>query len=257
MACVDLNCDLGESYGVYTIGTDAEVLRVVTSANVACGWHAGDPSVMERTVALAKEAGVAVGCHPGYPDLPGFGRRDMALSPEEARVCVKYQIGALMAFTKAAGMSLQHVKLHGAFYNRAAADPALARAVCRGIAEVDEGLIVLALANSHMIGAAREAGLRAASEVFADRAYHEDGALVSRAAEGSILHDRALAVRRAVRMVKEGVVECVTGKDVPIRADSICVHGDNPEALGFVRHIREAFEQEGIALRNLSVVCGG
>lgn len=245
---VDLNCDLGESFGAYTIGMDKEVLARVSSANVACGWHAGDPLVMERTVALAKENGVAVGAHPGYPDLMGFGRRNMALSPDEARTYVKYQLGALAAFTQSAGIPLQHVKLHGAFYNRAAADETLARAVCEGIAQVDKNLIVLALAGSPMLDIARACGLRAASEVFADRAYNPDGSLVSRSLPGAVLHDRELATQRVVRMVKEGLVESIAGEDIPIRADSICVHGDNPEALAFVSDIRQKLEESGVEI---------
>lgn len=248
---VDLNCDLGESFGAYNIGMDAEVLAQVSSVNVACGWHAGDPGVMERTVALAKQAGVAVGAHPGYPDLLGFGRRDMSLSPDEARTYVKYQVGALSAFTKSAGIPLRHVKLHGAFYNRAAADPRLAQAVCRGIAEVDESLIVLALAGSHMLEAARQTGLRAASEVFADRAYNADGSLVSRNLEGSVIHDEALAVQRVVRMVKKGTVRSISGEDVEIRADSVCIHGDNPQALAFAGAIRRALLAEHIEITGL------
>lgn len=248
---VDLNCDLGESFGAYNIGMDAEVLAQVSSVNVACGWHAGDPGVMERTVALAKQAGVAVGAHPGYPDLLGFGRRDMSLSPDEARTYVKYQVGALSAFTKSAGIPLRHVKLHGAFYNRAAADPRLAQAVCRGIAEVDESLIVLALAGSHMLEAARQAGLRAASEVFADRAYNADGSLVSRNLEGSVIHDEALAVQRVVRMVKKGTVRSISGEDVEIRADSVCIHGDNPQALAFAGAIRRALLAEHVEITGL------
>lgn len=248
---VDLNCDLGESFGAYNIGMDAEVLAQVSSVNVACGWHAGDPGVMERTVALAKQAGVAVGAHPGYPDLLGFGRRDMSLSPDEARTYVKYQVGALSAFTKSAGIPLRHVKLHGAFYNRAAADPRLAQAVCRGIAEVDESLVVLALAGSHMLEAARQAGLRAASEVFADRAYNADGSLVSRNLEGSVIHDEALAVQRVVRMVKKGTVRSISGEDVEIRADSVCIHGDNPQALAFAGAIRRALLAEHVEITGL------
>lgn len=248
---VDLNCDLGESFGAYNIGMDAEVLAQVSSVNVACGWHAGDPGVMERTVALAKQAGVAVGAHPGYPDLLGFGRRDMSLSPDEARTYVKYQVGALSAFTKSAGIPLRHVKLHGAFYNRAAADPQLAQAVCRGIAEVDESLIVLALAGSHMLEAARQAGLRAASEVFADRAYNADGSLVSRNLEASVIHDEALAVQRVVRMVKKGTVRSISGGDVEIRADSVCIHGDNPQALAFAGAIRRALLAEHVEITGL------
>jgi len=251
---VDLNCDLGESFGAYTIGLDSMVMPYISSANVACGWHAGDPLVMERTVRLAKEAGVAVGAHPGYPDLLGFGRRSMTLSPDEASAYVKYQVGALQAFTRSAGIPMQHVKLHGALYNQAAADPALARAVCAGIQSVDPDLIVLSLAGSKMLEVSREMGLRTASEVFADRAYQADGSLVPRRLEGAVIRDEALAVRRAVRMVAEGKVTAITGEDIPIHADSICVHGDNEKAVDFVRAIQEALYQQQVEITCLEEI---
>ena len=251
---VDLNCDLGESFGAYTIGLDREVMAHISSANVACGWHAGDPLVMEHTVRLAREAGVAVGAHPGHPDWMGFGRRNMALSPDEARTYVKYQLGALWAFAKSAGIPLQHVKLHGALYNQAAADPALAQAVCQGVREVDETLIILTLAGSQMLKTAQALGLRTASEVFADRAYNADGSLVSRRLEGAVIQDEALAVQRAVRMVTEGVVTAITGEDIPILAQSICVHGDNVKAVAFVRSIREALGQRQVEIAPLEEI---
>lgn len=253
---VDLNADLGESFGAYTIGMDSEVLRYITSANIACGFHAGDPVVMEKTIALAKEHGTAPGAHPGYPDLIGFGRRNMKISPAEAKAYIKYQVGALLAFTKAAGLQLQHVKPHGAFYNNAAVDEKLAMAICEGIYEVDPGLIMLGLAGSEHIKAAKAVGLKAASEVFADRGYMEDGTLVPRSMPGAMIHDRELAIARTVRMVKEGVVETVTGKIIPIRADSICVHGDNPDAIGFVKEIRETLEREGVSVTCIADVIG-
>ena len=254
---VDLNADLGESFGAYTIGMDSEVLRYITSANVACGFHAGDPVVMQKTVALAQGCGTAVGAHPGYPDLMGFGRRNMKISPDEAKAYIKYQVGALTAFTKAAGIKLQHVKPHGAFYNMAAVDAKLAEAICRGIYEVDPELIVLGLAGSEHIKAAQAVGLRAASEVFADRGYMDDGTLVPRSMPGAMIHDRALAIERTVRMVKEGCVETITGKIIPIQADSICVHGDNPDAIGFTSRIRAALEAEGVAIANITQVLAG
>ena len=256
MAKVDLNADLGESFGAYTIGMDSEVLRYITSANVACGFHAGDPVVMKKTLALAKERNTAVGAHPGFPDLQGFGRRNMVISPDEAYAYMVYQVGALAAFAKAAGMSLQHVKPHGAFYNMAAKDAALAEAICQGVKDVDSNLILLGLAGSEHIRAAEKVGLKAASEVFADRGYMEDGTLVPRKMEGAVIHDRAFAIERTVRMVKEGVVETLSGKLIPIKADSICVHGDNPDAIGFVRDIREALEQGGVTVTNIADVVG-
>ncbi len=253
---VDLNADLGESFGAYTIGMDSEVLRYITSANVACGYHAGDPLVMQKTVALAAERDTAVGAHPGFPDLMGFGRRNMNITPDEARAYIKYQVGALMAFTKSCGIKMQHVKPHGAFYNIAAVNDKLAEAICRGIYEVDPELIMLGLAGSAHIRAAEAVGLRTASEVFADRGYMEDGTLVPRSMEGAIIHDRNEAIARTVRMVKEGVVETVTGKVIPIKADSICVHGDNPDAVNFVKDIREKLEQEGVTVTCIADVVG-
>lgn len=251
MYYVDLNSDLGESFGNYTIGMDEEILKFVSSANVACGWHAGDPMVMEKTVALAKEFGTAVGAHPGFPDLMGFGRRNMAVTPEEAKAYVKYQLGALQAFAKAHGVKIQHVKPHGALYNMAAVDEKLAKAMCEAVYEVDKDIIFMGLAGSKMITAAEETGLKAASEVFADRAYNDDGTLVSRKLPGAVIKDKDLAIQRVVRMVKEGKVESINGKDIDIKADSICVHGDNPKALEFVKNIRETLEKEGVTISSL------
>lgn len=253
---VDLNADLGESFGAYTIGMDSEVLRYITSANIACGYHAGDPLVMQKTVELAKSRGTAPGAHPGFPDLMGFGRRNMKISPAEAKAYIKYQVGALQAFTKAAGVKLQHVKPHGAFYNMAAVDDKLAIAICEGIAEVDDSLIMLGLAGSAHIRAAKAVGLKAASEVFADRGYMEDGTLVPRSQPGAMVHDRELAIARTVKMVTEGTVETITGKIIPIQADSICVHGDNPDAIGFVKDIREALESAGVTVACIADVIG-
>lgn len=256
MLQVDINSDLGEGFGAYKIGMDAQVLACISSANVACGFHAGDALVMERTVKLAKERGTAVGAHPGFPDLQGFGRRPMQVTEEEAKAYMKYQIGALQAFTAAAGVPLQHVKPHGALYNMAGVDPKLAMAICRGVAEVDPALILLGGSGSCLLQAAKECGLLTASEVFADRAYEEDGTLVSRGKPGAILHDESYAIRRVVRMVKEGVVESITGKVIPIHAQSICIHGDNPEALRYATKIRESLEAEGICITPLSALVG-
>lgn len=251
MYFVDLNSDLGESFGNYKLGMDEEILQYVSSANVACGWHAGDALVMEQTVALAKQFGTAVGAHPGFPDLMGFGRRNMAVTPEEAKVYVKYQLGALQAFAKSAGIPIQHVKPHGALYNMAAVDEKLARAMAEAVYEVDKNIVFMGLAGSKMITAAEEIGLKAASEVFADRAYNDDGTLVSRKLPGAVIKDKDLAIKRVVRMVKEGKVESINGKDIGIKADSICVHGDNPKALEFVKNIRETLVAEGVQIKNL------
>ena len=245
---IDLNCDLGESFGAYQLGLDDQVLPYISSANVACGFHASDPVVMDKTVALAKDAGVAVGAHPGYPDLQGFGRRNMTIPPREVKAMVMYQIGALQAFCTAHGLKLQHVKPHGALYNMAGKDEALAMAVCEAIQAVDDSLILLGLSGSKMLEAADKIGLRSAREVFADRAYEEDGSLVARTKPGAMITDEDEAVARVIRMIREGRVTAVTGKDIPIRADSVCVHGDSPKALAFVQKIRAALTAEQIQI---------
>lgn len=245
---IDLNCDLGESFGAYKLGLDDQVLPYISSANVACGFHASDPVVMDKTVVLAKDAGVAVGAHPGYPDLQGFGRRNMTIPPREVKAMVMYQIGALQAFCTAHGLKLQHVKPHGALYNMAGKDEALAMAVCEAIQAVDDSLILLGLSGSKMLEAADKIGLRSAREVFADRAYEEDGSLVARTKPGAMITDEGEAVARVIRMIREGRVTAVTGKDIPIRADSVCVHGDSPKALAFVQKIRAALTAEQIQI---------
>lgn len=245
---VDLNSDLGESFGAYTIGMDEAVIAHVSSANVACGYHAGDSLVMDKTVAACKAAGVAVGAHPGFPDLLGFGRRNMVCTPKEVKAYIQYQMGALMAFTAAHGVKLQHVKPHGALYNMAAKDMDLAMAIAEGIASVDKDVILLGLAGSKMLEAGRQAGLRVASEVFADRGYQADGSLVPRSKPGAMIHDKDEAITRTIRMVTEGKVTAVTGEEVSIDAHSICVHGDNPSAVEFVKNIRARLEAEGVAI---------
>lgn len=245
---VDLNSDLGESFGRYIIGMDDKVIPLITSANVACGYHASDPVVMDKTIKLAKEAGIRVGAHPGFPDLMGFGRRNMSVTPAEAKAYTTYQLGALGAFCKAHGVKMQHVKPHGAMYNMAAKDYALAKAICEAIKEYDDSLIVMALSGGEMIRAAKELGLRTALEVFADRAYEEDGSLVDRRKDGAMITDENLAIERVVRMIKEQRVTAITGRDIPMKADSVCVHGDGEKALAFVKKIRERLTEEGIAI---------
>jgi len=249
MAFVDLNSDLGESFGSYKIGADELIIPLVSSANIACGWHAGDPLVMARSVALAKQYGASLGAHPGYPDLMGFGRRNISASPAEVKAYIQYQVGALSAFCKAAGVKMNHVKPHGAMYNMAGADIKLARAVVEAVAEIDDSLVLLALSGSEMINAANEKGLRCASEVFADRNYEEDGSLRSRSKPDSTIHDEDECIARVLRMIKEGKLKAITGRDIDIKADSICVHGDNPQALAFVKRIRAALAAEGIEIR--------
>lgn len=246
---VDLNSDLGESFGSYTIGQDELIIPLVTSTNVACGFHAADPVVMSETISRVKAAKVAIGAHPGFPDLMGFGRRNMQLSLQEAKTCVQYQVAALMGMAKAKGLTLQHVKPHGALYNMAATDYNLAYAICEGVKELDDNLIILGLSGSQLIKAAKDLNLKVAQEVFADRAYEEDGTLVARNKPGAFIHDEVEAVARVKRMVKEGKVAAITGKDITIEAHSICVHGDGEKALQFVKKIRSDLIAAGIEIR--------
>lgn len=248
MLKVDLNCDLGESFGNYTLGLDGEVIKFVSSANVACGFHASDPLVMQKTVKMAKAAGVAVGAHPGYPDLVGFGRRNLNVQPAELKAMVQYQIGALKAFCQAEKIGLQHVKPHGAMYNMAAKDEKLAFAIAEGIAEIDPSLILLGLSGREMLKAAEKLGLKAKKEVFADRAYEEDGTLVARTKPGAMILNEDEAIERVLGMIKFGKVKAVTGREIGIEADSVCVHGDSPKALEFVKKINAALSGEGICV---------
>lgn len=249
MPYLDLNCDLGESFGAYTIGCDEQVIPYITSANIACGYHAGDPTVMHRSVELCCRYGVQVGAHPGLPDLAGFGRRRMQITPAEAADCVAYQIGALRAFCDEVGVPLHHVKPHGALYNMAAKDRPLADAICRAVQKAAPGAILLALSGSEMETAARAIGLPVACEVFADRGYRPDGTLVPRGTPGSMIEDETQAIARVVRMAREGKVTACDGSQVELRADSVCVHGDGPKALAFVEKLREALPADGITLR--------
>lgn len=246
---VDLNSDLGESFGNYQIGMDDEILKRVSSVNIACGWHAGDANVMAKTVKKALENQVAIGCHPGFPDLMGFGRRTMQVLPEELKNYVKYQIGALKAFVDAEGGVLQHVKPHGAMYNMAAKDEVLANAIAEAIYEVDSSLVLMGLAGSRMIECGREKGLQTASEVFADRAYQVDGTLVPRSQVGAVIHDSNKAIEQVLQMVKMNSVIAITGEVIPLNAESICVHGDNIKALEFVDAIRRQLTEEQIEIR--------
>jgi len=252
MARVDLNSDLGESYGRYTIGCDERIIPLISSANVACGFHAADPVVMMETIKQVKKAGNAIGAHPGFPDLMGFGRRNMSLSFDEIKAYTLYQISAIAGMCKAQGIRLQHVKPHGAMYNMAGKDYELSKAICEAVKEFDDSIIILGLSGSQMIRAAEDMGLKVAREVFADRGYEEDGSLVNRSSEGAFIHDEEEAITRVIRMIKEGKVAARTGKDIDIQADSICVHGDGEKALLFVEKIREALIAEGIEIKPLN-----
>ena len=251
---IDLNSDLGESFGRYTIGMDEQIIPLISSANIACGFHASDPVVMSTSIARTKSAGIQIGAHPGLPDLMGFGRRSMAISPEEAKAYTLYQISALGGMCQAMGMKLQHVKPHGALYNMAAKDYALSLAICEAIRDYDSSLIVMGLSGSEMIRAAKDCGLKAASEVFADRGYEEDGTLVNRRKPGAMITDEDEAIARVIRMVKEGKVTAVTGKDIDIQADSVCVHGDGEKALLFVERIRKALNENAIEICPLNQI---
>jgi len=246
---LDLNCDMGESFGAWSLGQDEALLDLVTSANVACGFHAGDPATMARTVRGALARGVAVGAHPSLPDLQGFGRRTMAVTPREAHDLVLYQVGALAAFVRAEGGALRHVKPHGALYTMAAQDPALAEAIARAVRAFDPGLVLVGLAGSRLVQAGAALGLRCASEVFADRGYEADGSLTPRGRPGAMVEDEEEAAARVVRMAREGVVRCRTGEDVPVRAETVCLHGDQPRALAFARRLRAALAGAGIEVR--------
>lgn len=246
---VDLNSDVGESFGAYTIGQDPILLQHITSANVACGFHAGDPGVMRATVALARQHGVAVGAHPGFPDLVGFGRRDLHATPREVEDFVVYQIGALWATAAVQGVRLQHVKPHGALFNMAVRDAALADAIARATASVDSSLILFGLPGSELIAAGRRAGLRTAAEVFADRAYEPDGTLVSRRKPGAVIHDPEAVIARVVRMARDRSVVAVDGSVVRLELDTICVHGDTPGAANLAARIRTALAEAGVDVR--------
>ena len=250
---IDLNADVGEGFGAWTMGQDADLLALVTSVNVACGFHAGDPLVMDRTVAAAARAGVALGAHPGYPDLRGFGRRPMSASPEEVETDVLYQVGALLGFARAHGARLVHVKPHGALYNQAALDEELARAVARGTARAGRHLILVGLAGSAAMRRAAEAeGLRFAAEAFADRAYDDDGTLRSRRLPGAVITDAEAAARQAVSIARDGRVRSAEGADVRVEADTLCLHGDTPGAVANARAVGQALRAAGIALKPLA-----
>lgn len=256
MFSVDLNCDLGESFGNYTLGMDKEVLPLISSANIACGYHASDPLVMRETVEMAAKNGVGIGAHPGFPDLMGFGRRNMSVTPAEAKAYMTYQLGALYGFCRSQGVSIQHVKPHGALYNMAGKDYALAKAICEAVYEFDPEIILLGLSGSELIRAAEDMGLPCANEFFADRAYEEDGSLVNRRKEGAMITDDQVAVERVVRVIKEKKVKTITGKDISLKIDSICVHGDGVKTLQFVNMIRNRLQEEGVEITNLkNIIC--
>jgi UPF0271 protein len=249
---IDLNCDMGESFGRYTLGTDQAIMPYITSANIACGFHAGDPLVMSRTVRLARKHGVGIGAHPGYPDLQGFGRREMQLGPEEIEQIILYQIGSLAGFARAAGDDLVHVKPHGALYNQASSDRVLAEAIVQAVTRFSRALIIVGLADSEVIKAALEAGQPVAREAFADRAYEADGSLRSRRLPGAVLHDPERAAEQAVNIARDGLVVAWGGEKVRVKADTLCIHGDTPSALTIAQAVCKALAAAGVEVACLA-----
>ena len=248
---IDLNCDMGESYGAWHMGNDEAVLQYVSSANIACGFHGGDPGTMRTTVAAALARGVALGAHPGLPDLQGFGRRTMQITPQEAYDMVVYQVGALAGVAASQGARLHHVKAHGALYNMAVKDAALARAICQAVRDVDADLVLYGLAGSKLVDEAEAVGLRAAHEVFADRTYQADGSLTPRSRPDAMITDVQAAVAQVLGMVRDGAVTATDGTRVPLRPDTLCIHGDQPNALVFADGIRKALETAGIGVKTV------
>ncbi|MDP3017250.1 MAG: 5-oxoprolinase subunit PxpA [Deltaproteobacteria bacterium] len=246
---IDLNSDVGESFGAYKLGLDEEVIPHLTSANIACGFHGGDPAVMRKTVSLAKRYGVEVGAHPGFPDLIGFGRRNMDATLEEIQDYVVYQTGALQAFAISQGLKLQHMKAHGALYNMAVANPKIWEAMAEAICRVDKEIIVVALASSNnesLLDMGKRYGIRIAFEAFPDRAYREDGSLVPRREKGAVIEDHQIVAQRALKMALEGKVIAIDGTEIDLWADTLCVHGDNPAAVQMVKKIREELKKSGV-----------
>lgn len=249
MLQIDLNCDMGEGFGVYAAGSDVDLMKYITSANIACGFHAGDAATIRTTVKLAIEHDVAIGAHPGLPDLAGFGRRVMDITPQEAYEMTVYQIGVVYAFARSEGGVLVHVKPHGALYNMAAQSKSLAQAIAEAVYKVDPKLLLFGLAGSELIQAGEEIGLSTISEVFADRSYESDGTLTPRGMSGAVIVDPLLVEEQAVRIIKDGIVRSRQGSDIYLQADTICVHGDTPHAVEHIARLRAAFKQEGISVK--------
>lgn len=248
MKKIDLNCDMGESYGAWKMGADAEVMPFITSANIACGFHAGDPATIRKTVRLAVERGVAVGAHPSLPDLMGFGRRAMRISPQEMYDLIIYQAGAVEAFARVAGTKLHHVKCHGALYNMAANDEALSEAMARAVKDLGSGVMLYVLSRSKSFQIGQKAGLPVVGEVFADRGYSDDGSLAPRDQPGGLIEDAAASVKQVLAMIEQGYVTSLSGKRVPVAADTLCLHGDQPGAASFAQALRKVFSEKGITV---------
>lgn len=251
MKKVDLNCDMGESFGAYSIGQDEKVMKHITSANIACGYHAGDPTVMVKTILMALEQDVGIGAHPGYPDLVGFGRRSMQVSAREVHAMVMYQVAALQGMTQALGGKLQHVKPHGALFNTASQDPDIARAIAEAVYDVTPNAILFGLAGMELVKAGKQLGLKTAQEVFADRTYQADGSLTPRTDPRALIQDVNLAIAQVVGMVNAGKVSSLAGREIHIKADTICVHGDQPSALLFLQKLSEALKKYEIDMESV------
>lgn len=249
---IDLNCDMGESFGRYTLGDDAAMMELITSANIACGFHAGDPTVMQRTVAMAAAHSVNVGAHPGYPDLQGFGRRTLAMSQDDLRAAILYQLGALQSFAKATGVPLVHIKPHGALYNTAAHDIRVAEAIAQAVLAFDPHLALMTLPGGALAEVAQALGIRVIKEGFADRAYQADGTLVPRNHPNALITDIATVAERAVHMVTQKKVTAVTGEEIPIQVETLCVHGDTADAVRITRTLRQALENAGVQVAPLA-----
>lgn len=248
---IDLNCDLGEAFGNYSFGGDKDIIPLITSANIACGFHAGDENVMNETIQLAKENNVGIGAHPGLPDLQGFGRRKMDIKPKEIYNLVVYQLGALNGFCKIHGTRINHVKPHGALYNMGAKNKEIAQAIAQAVYDFDKSLVLVGLSNTLLISEAEALGLRTASEVFADRRYEDDGQLVSRQESDATITNTDEALQQVLKMVTENKVVSKNGKEIDLQADTICVHGDGAHALDFVTQIRKKLTKEGIDIQSL------
>jgi 5-oxoprolinase (ATP-hydrolysing) subunit A len=257
MAQIDINCDMGEGFGVYTLGDDAGMLEIITSANIACGFHAGDPLVMHRTLKGAKDNGVGVGAHPGFLDLWGFGRRPIhGERPADIEKIILYQVGALMGLATDVGLRVRHVKTHGALGNLAAEDRDLAEAVARAVKTIDRNLMLVVMPGQETEKAGEKLGLPLVREIYADRAYEDDGNLISRRREGAVIHDAEVAAERVIRMIGENAIISQSGKKVPTRIDSVCVHGDTPGAVAMARRLRERLQASGIKLAPMAEVIG-
>lgn len=246
---IDLNCDIGESFGAFTIGNDEAIMEYVSSVNIACGFHGGDPGVMHKTIAGAASRNIAIGAHPGYPDLQGFGRREIKMSLAEVYDCIVYQVGALMAFARVEGTTVNHVKPHGALYNAAAKDNALSATIAKAVHDVDKALVLVGLSGSCMIEEGKKVGLRTCSEAFADRAYQEDGTLMSRNAANAMIDDVDRAARQVLQMVQRGTVTTVNGKEIAVHAETICIHGDGPQAIAIAKAITNIIRQSHVSIK--------